>query len=82
MYPEYYVSVLFVGIVFLVCQLSREQQELTTVLNLRDLPPKKAVNLNYSCLDIQWRPGSGTMGVGGLVCTFGVVWVYMSFLLF
>jgi WD40 repeat protein len=44
--------------IFLLCRLDRERGLLTPDKSLRDLPPKKAVNLNYSTLDIQWRPGN------------------------
>ena len=55
-----YISVnvlIFFFAVFKIVRLS--QGKLESKMSLRDLPPRKTVNLNFSTLHIQWKPGSG-----------------------
>ena len=51
------VNVLIFFAVFKIVRLS--QGKLESKMSLRDLPPRKTVNLNFSTLHIQWKPGSG-----------------------
>ena len=56
------LSISAVSAVFKIVRLS--QHKLESTVSLRDLPPRKAVNLNFSTLHIQWKPGSGeSLGV-------------------